>query len=445
MKDFGFYSIIFAAILSVAGDGAAISAAADGGSATADGGSATAQESADSTNSPQASSPLRQSYAGQAGPPTTTFVPDRNIRGQEGKQASSPPPTTTFEGKQVEPNEGLRLDEVLFKLLPKLPRNSAFTIYWENDGTFVKPICRTDRHYTDGLKLVYTHQPEWDWLKKFASWNDFGDGNSVDSTPSTSSPDYDIRGQAGQTGSPQVDTAVGYFLGQNMYTPDHAGDPAERTGPDRVFAAWLYGGIFAQRATADEMEHFELSMGIIGPSALGGEVQTFIHQLVHQEEPNGWKNQLDDEFAIDVSWLRRERADGLPFRRTPNFDSHLEYGFTAGSLHRNANLGVILRWGENLPNDFGPGRLESPACATGRISDEQTYLYLFGRASGKVVQYDRFLTGLDEEPVVGQFQLGVVWRYKSFQVSYSQTFLTREYKEQPFADSYGALNLSYYF
>jgi hypothetical protein len=288
---------------------------------------------------------------------------------------------------------------------------------------------QTDRHYTEGMKLVYTHQPDWDALKDFARWNNFGDGEAnVDST-----------------GSPQVSTAVGYFFGQNMYTPNHADDPAARRDHDYVFAGWMYGGIFAQRATQKEMEHFELNLGIIGPSAHGGEVQSFIHRLVQQEEPNGWKDQLDDESAVDFTWLKRQRADGLLFRRTADFDSHLEYGFTAGSVHRSANLGVILRWGDNLPNDFGPGRLEAPDCVTGPIGDKQTYLYFFTRAGGKVVQYDRFLTGLDEEPVVGQLQVGVVWRYKSFQASYSLTLLTREYKEQPEADSFAALNLSCYF
>jgi hypothetical protein len=312
------------------------------------------------------------------------------------------------------------LGEAIIRILPKPAKNISFTVYWENDGTFVKPNYRTDRHYTDGLKFVYTHQPKWDWLEKFGRWNNFGDGD-------------------------ETDTAVGYFFGQNMYTPDHADDPAERNRPDLVFAAWMYGGIFAQRATQKEMEHFELNLGVIGPSALGGKIQTFVHKLVDQEEPNGWDEQLDDEFAIDFTWLKRERSDGLPFKRTENFDSFLEYGFTAGSVHRNANLGLMLRLGPKLPNDFGPGRLEQPRCATGPIGDKQTYFYLFGRANAKFVQYDRFLTGLDTRPVVGQFQLGVVWRYKSFEVSYAQTFLTHEYEEQVGEDSYGSLNASVYF
>jgi len=296
----------------------------------------------------------------------------------------------------------------------------SFTVYWENDGTFLKPNGRTDRHYTDGLKLVYTHQPEWEWLRNFGSWNNFGDDK-------------------------KADTAVGYFFGQNMYTPDHADNPRARRGSDRVFAGWLYGGVFAQRATEKRMEHFELNLGIIGQSAQGGEIQRFVHKIVGQPKPKGWEDQINDEFAIDFTWFGRQRADALFFEHTSNYDSHLEYGFTAGSVHRNAILGVIFRAGENLPDDFGPGRLEAPDCATGAAYDKATHFYLFSRIGGKLVEEDRFLTGLDEEPAVGQVQIGAALRYKSFEITYTQTYLTREYAEQHDADSFASLVMSYRF
>ncbi len=186
----------------------------------------------------------------------------------------------------------------------------------ENDGTFVKPLYRTDRHYTDGVKLVFTHQPDVNFLKDYSRWNDFGQNDG------------------------QVSTALGYFFGQNIYTPDHADAPAIRDRHDRVFAGWMYGGIFAQRAADNQMEHLELNLGMIGPAASGGAIQNFVHDVIGVEKPKGWENQLGDEFAVDVSWLRRQRVAERYFKRTENFDSHLEYGFTAGSVHRNANLGI---------------------------------------------------------------------------------------------------------
>jgi len=297
----------------------------------------------------------------------------------------------------------------------------TITIYLENDGTFLKLNNRTDRHYTAGLKLVYTHQPDCDWLKGFERWNKLAPENE------------------------QVRTAVGYFLGQDIFTPDHVGHPELRKGSDRVFAGWLYGGVFVQRAKEDQMEHFGLNLGVIGPSALAKESQRDIHRLIGADKPHGWENQLNDEFAADFTYFKRQRADAITFKRTENFDSHIEYGFTAGSVHRNATLSVLFRGGVNLPNDFGPGRLEAPACATDKTRDDLIRLYLFSRLGGKLVEYDRFLTGLSEKPLVGVFQVGVGWRYKSFELIYSQTFLTREYDEQPGEDSYGSLTLSYRF
>jgi lipid A 3-O-deacylase len=297
----------------------------------------------------------------------------------------------------------------------------TFTLYTENDGTFVKPVYRTDRHYTSGEKLVFTHQPDCNFLKEFARWNNFGKNDG------------------------QVSTALGYFFGQNIYTPDHIADPALRARHDRVFAGWLYGGIFAQRATENEMEHFELNPGIIGPSAHGRQSQNFVHDVIGEEKAKGWENQLGDEFAMDVTWLKRQRVAERYFARTENFDSHLEYGFTAGSVHRYANGGIVFRYGINLPNDFGPGRLETPASACIEKPAEVQTAYLFTRVGGKLVQYDRFLSGLETEPAVALLQVGAVYRYKSLEVSYSQTFLTREYEEQHSTDSYGAINMTWWF
>jgi hypothetical protein len=297
----------------------------------------------------------------------------------------------------------------------------TFTLYVENDGTFVKPVYRTDRHYTDGAKLVYTHQPDCNFLKDYSRWNGFGQNDG------------------------QVSTALGYFFGQNIYTPDHTDAPALRDKHDRVFAGWLYGGIFAQRASDNQMEHLELNLGMIGPAARGKQTQDFVHSAIGVEKPEGWDNQLGDEVEADVTWLKRQRVDERYLKRTENFDSHLEYGFTAGSLHRNANLGIIFRYGLHLPNDFGPGRLEAPASACIEKPAEVQTEYLFTRIGGKLVQYDRFLSGLETEPAVAQFQVGVVYRYKSLEVSYSETFLTREYREQDSTDSYGAINLMWWF
>lgn len=293
----------------------------------------------------------------------------------------------------------------------------ALSLYVENDSRMLKPFHKTDRHYTHGTKFVYVTQPDWDWLGNFADWN----AAEVDE---------------------EVDTAVGFFLGQNIYTPDRVDEPQKRNSEDMVFAGWLYTGMFAQRATNHLLEHFELNIGVIGPSSQAEQVQKCIHEVLNSDEPIGWDDQLSDELAVDVSYMRKQRLLRGWFEPTGKTDVIAEYGFTAGSVHRHAQAGLTFRYGFNLGNTFGPGRLSLPAGISAlRASDEKSG-YLFARAAAKAVEYNRFLTGLDTEPLVGEFQVGAVYQCKKVELGYSQTFFTREFGEQSGKDSIGAVTLT---
>ena len=296
----------------------------------------------------------------------------------------------------------------------------AASLYVENDSRGIKPNGNTDRHYTHGTKLVYLTQPDWQWLDNFAEWD-------------AALPDE------------QVDTVVGFFFGQNIYTPDNVDKPARRKPEDRAFAGWMYTGLFAQRAADNLLEHIELNIGVIGPSSQAKQVQREIHKWLHSNDPVGWENQLSDELAVDFTWMRQQRLLDGWFKPTDKTDVIAEYGFTAGSVHRHAQAGLIFRYGFNLGNTFGPGRLELPAgISTLRKTGEKSG-YLFARAGIKAVEHNRFLTGLTTEPLVGEFQAGAVYTYKKLDIAYSQTFLTQEYKQQTANDSFGAITVSWRF
>jgi len=297
----------------------------------------------------------------------------------------------------------------------------AISLYLENDSRRFKPNHATDRHYTHGTKFVYLTQPDWQWLEDFSQWH-FADA------------------------AQPVDTAVGFFLGQNIYTPDHVDKPDKRSDKDMVFAGWLYTGMFAQRATNHLLDHLELSIGVIGPSSKAEQVQKAIHDLIGSDEPVGWDEQLADELAVDLSFMRKQRLQSGWFAPTESTDFIAEYGFTAGSVHRHLQVGITARYGFNLGNTFGPARMALPSGISTLRKDETAQSgYLFARATGKAVEHNRFLTGLDEEPLVGEFQVGVVYQYKKLEFGYSQTFFTREFKEQSGKDSFGAFTLSWKF
>ena len=296
----------------------------------------------------------------------------------------------------------------------------AVSLYVENDSRMLKPFHKTDRHYTHGTKFVYVTRPDWNWLGDFSKW----DAAEADEG---------------------VETAVGFFLGQNIYTPDHVDAPQKRNPEDMVFAGWLYTGMFAQRATDHILEHFEFNVGVIGPSSKAEQTQKCIHGILNSNDPIGWDGQLSDEPAADVSYMRQQRLLAGWFQPTETTDVLLEYGFTAGSVHRQAQVGAALRYGFNLGQTFGPVRLSLPAGLSALKTMDDKSGYLFARACAKAIEYNRFLTGLDAEPLIGEFQVGAVYQCKQLEIGYSQTFFTREFEEQSGKDSIGAVTVTWRF
>ncbi len=295
-----------------------------------------------------------------------------------------------------------------------------FSMYFENDSRYLKPNGATDRHYTHGTKLVYSTEPDWQWLMDFSE-------SSLFSQPASVAP------------------AVGFFLGQNIYTPDHADEPSRRGDKEHVFAGWLYTGLFVQRRQADLLDHFELNVGMVGPSARAHRTQHCIHQVLRSGRPVGWDEQIGDEPAADVTWVRRQRQTGGWLAPTDYTDVITDFGFTAGSLHRHIEAGVMLRCGVNLPDDFGPGRLELPSSAAAMDLQNTRSVYVFARLSGRAVQHDRFLTGLTPRPLTGRAQVGLACRWDDIELAYMQTFMTETFKEQSRPDSYGAITLTMVF
>lgn len=291
----------------------------------------------------------------------------------------------------------------------------------ENDSKFlniVNPDHSTDRHYTNGVKVSFGRRTQRDFAESL-----FGESS------------FARKGE-------DLKTAIVGFAGQSIYTPDHIGMPALRDPEDMPFAGWLYGGVSLQRATKVDFENFEFSLGVIGSSSRAGETQRWIHQIFFAPDPKGWEQQLGDELAFN---FRHQRKWKKIFWEFDENSSELipQAGFTVGTVHRNVNAGLLYRMGYNLPDDFGPGRIEDTAAATGAVGERLTNFYVFARGGAKAVEHNRFLSGLQPEPVLFEGQVGIVLALCGLELGYSQTFMSDEFKGQGDSDSFSALTISY--
>ncbi len=300
----------------------------------------------------------------------------------------------------------------------------TLTLYFENDGTFVKRNHPTDRHYTNGVRLTVTHQPRWGAdLARNLPW---------------APGDHD-----------RLQTAVGYTIGQNIYTPEEIENP-NLIPDDQPYAGWFYGGVYLQRASQDTFDHIEIDLGLVGPSSLAEDAQRSIHKLRDLTEPQGWDNQLRDEVGLNLVYRRKWRLPLLTHDSQPAVELIPQIGFTLGTINRHLSIGATVRAGVNLPDDFGPGSVEDPVAATATHHNNRG-AYLFARFGGKAVEHDTFLEGsnfssshsVDPEPLVGEVQVGFVLYWDRLTLGYAQTFLSRRFEGQRDKDSFGGFTLAW--
>ena len=307
----------------------------------------------------------------------------------------------------------------------------AITLYLENDSEFTKPNNDTDEHYTNGGAFTFAHQPAWAW--DIADW---------------------MPGHEG-FGKPD-DVAVGYMFGQLMFTSRNL---RLETPPDdeHPYSGYLFGGAYFQRAkyVSDRvatLDHFQLDLGVIGPSSLAADVQKSVHETFDAVGPGGWDTQMPDEFAIQAYVRKKWRFD---LNQPGGWDVQVipQVGAALGLVYRHLEAGATLRAGWNLPNDFGPGRIADVAAATGGPNTGWG-VYGFARAGGRIVEHNVFLEGsnyhdyqgVDEERLVGELEAGLRLGYRgdrwAIELGYSQTFLTPQFETERGSDSFGAYTLT---
>lgn len=301
-----------------------------------------------------------------------------------------------------------------------------FSFVLENDL-----FADTDRRYTNGFRFTYMTPKggEPDWLREAALRLPAFDGNS------------DIR--------------VEYAFGQNMYT---ASDKLLRDPPrdDRPYAGWLYGSVGVVARTGRVLDQASLSLGVVGPAAMAHETQDVIHRIVNSPLANGWDTQLENEPTLQFTYQRSWQSPefDLPLGFTVDATPHA--GFALGNVFTYANTGAMLRFGQNLPTDYGPLRVQPSLPGSGYFEPSRRGSigwYLFAGVDGRATAHNIFLDGntfrdsrsVDREVFVGDAQFGFAVVLDGVRFAYTYVLRTREYRSQADADEFGVVSVSFRF
>ncbi len=226
---------------------------------------------------------------------------------------------------------------------------------------------------------------------------------------------------------------------------------------DNPYAGWLYGSLGILSDTDKTLDNVILSLGVVGPASGAEQTQKFIHHVSKgSPQPMGWDHQLKNEPGANLAYERKWRNffEAKPFGASMDVMPHV--GVNLGNIHTDASTGLTLRFGNDLPADYGPPLIRSTLSGSDFFMPTKTLGgYLFVTGEGRVVARNIFLDGnsfrsggpsVQKEILVGSMQLGAVVTYKSLRFSYTHVFVTREFKAQKESIArYGAVTVSWRF
>lgn len=310
----------------------------------------------------------------------------------------------------------------------------SLTLYLENDL-----FAARDRYYTSGFKLTYL-TADVETIAYAPKWV----RDLTDALP--------YMRESGYTNN------LGLSFGQDLFTPRDTRS-RELIEDDRPYAAWLYGAVSLHHKNQFNLHFLELTLGVVGPLALGEESQNTIHRWMGADDANGWDHQLKNEPGIILTYEYKRRFDWTVVEDALEIDCIPNIRGSAGNVLIAAAAGGAVRFGYNLPRDFHGNRIRSsgPAKRPEGIEPEDRpadfSLYGFAGVEGQLVGRDIFLDGntwrnshsVERRRLVGVAEAGIGVRIKRVTAIYTHVFMTKQFKEQKGSHHFGSLSVSYVF
>ena len=294
----------------------------------------------------------------------------------------------------------------------ELPPDKTAIWTLQDENASISSANLTDKFYTNGLHLGYVSGTDGvpDALQRVARavW---GDGGQY---------------------------RFGASLTQQIYTPSNT-KLATLPAGDEPYAGLLYGTMNIYRDVPDNRSILGLSLGVVGPWALGQQVQNGFHDLIGQRSANGWSTQLRNEPLAEFTSSRTYRLStgslfGLETQALPDLAVGL------GNLRIYAQTGILFRFGQGLDSDYGPSRLFPAATGGEAFRPTRPFAwYVFAGGDGQAVARDITLDGNDFSagpsvklhPFVGELEAGVTIMVAGARLTYTQAIQSQTFQHEP--------------
>jgi hypothetical protein len=254
------------------------------------------------------------------------------------------------------------------------------------------------------------------------------------------------------------DSYVNFSLVNQIFTPSDI-TTADLIEDDRPYAGWTFIEMGIHKSSKDTLQSLYLQLGSIGPRSQAEEIQTMIHKLTGSNPPQGWDNQLKNEFGLNLRYIYKWRfektfMESFQTAVIPNIEVDL------GNISIQATTGVLARFGWNIPKDFGPSTINSGGESGITTYNEHPntfknpWSFAFNlNITTSAIARDIFLDGntfedshsVEKENFIFGAGAGFTARYKQVALDYYYQKHTRHFKLEKTNHGYGSIILSFLF
>ena len=282
---------------------------------------------------------------------------------------------------------------------PQPDPTSIWTIQDENST--ITSAKLSDRYYTNGLRLGLT--------------------SGTGSVP-------DFLNSAARVLWGDGQTRISFDLSQQIYTPKDTETYNPPLG-DRPYAGILMGNFSMLTDTPGARSTVGVGLGVVGPWALGEQVQNGFHDLIGQGHNNGWHYQLRNEPAFEIT---RHGHGGC--RSLRSAECEIDALPELGRRPRQRPGVRRRRRGDSASARGWTAITASRACAPGMSGGDAFkptrpfVWYVFAGADGQAVAQDITLDGntfqnsrsVKLKPLVGEIESGLAVMAFGARLTYTQ-------------------------
>ena len=224
---------------------------------------------------------------------------------------------------------------------------------------------------------------------------------------------------------------------------------------DRAYAGYIYFQGAIHQVKGNSLLSLTTQIGLVGPSSGMESVQKFIHDLIGSPYPQGWDNQIKDEFLFQLNFSQKNYYDLKPIY---DYSASLipSYGVELGNASTKFYTSALFRWGKNIPKDFGAYPINNtetskiPLSSLNKDIKKWRYYINFSLQANAIAR-NIFLDGnslqeshsVDKYPFTVDVGYGFSFAYKEFSIDYLRRHSSKEYTTQEGLYSYGSLLFSY--